>query len=83
MLSSLNTQAIVANKGHQASENVVDDLLHLLHNLAKQGPSQGHEGKREGQELTSECVWATPSRSLEHKRCSFKYSQDRHVHRRP
>ena len=39
------------------------------------------EGDREGQELTSECVLTTPSRSLDHKHCSFKYDQDRHVYR--
>jgi hypothetical protein len=32
--------------------------------------------------LTSECVLTTPSRSLDHKHCSFKYTQDRHVNRR-
>ena len=41
------------------------------------------EGEWEGQELTSECVLTTPIRSLAHKHCSFKYAQDRHVHRRP
>jgi hypothetical protein len=69
--SSLN--AIVASRGHQASQNVVDDLVHLLHNLAKQGPSQGHEGEREGQELTPECVGVTPSRSLAHRHCNFTH----------
>jgi hypothetical protein len=69
MLSSLNAQ----NKGHQASENVVDDLLYLLHNLAKQGPSQGHEGEREGQELAPEFVGTTPSRSLAHRHCDFTH----------
>jgi hypothetical protein len=39
------------------------------------------EGEREGQELTSECVVTPPSRNLAHKHCSFKYAQDRHVHR--
>jgi hypothetical protein len=49
------------------------------------GSSRGcsDEGEREGQELTSECVLTTPIRSLQHKHCSFKYDQDRHVHRRP
>ena len=59
--------------------------------LKKWARSQGRrgcsqEGKREGQTLTSECVWTTPSRSLEYKHCSFKYTHDRHVthvHRRP
>ena len=40
------------------------------------------EGEREGQELTFECVLTTPIRSLAHKHCSFKYVQERHVHRR-
>ncbi len=40
------------------------------------------EGEWEGQELTFECVLTTPIRSLAHKHYSFKYVQDRHVHRR-
>jgi hypothetical protein len=61
--------------------------FHDLMILQKWARRQGRrgcsdEGEREGQELTSECVLARPSRSLEHKHCSFKYAQDRHMHRR-
>ena len=57
----------------------------LLQKWARRQGRRGcsDEGEREGQELTSECVLTTLIRSLAHKHCSFKYAQDRHVHRRP
>jgi hypothetical protein len=43
------------------------------------GDVQMKEGDWEGQELTTDCVLTTPSRSLMYNHDSFKYSQDQNV----
>ena len=66
------------------SKVIFVSLLRRTTKWARRNGGRGStdEGERECQELTSECVLKTPSRSLVHNHCSFKHARDRHVHRR-